>query len=395
MAPKYSIMIPAYNGITYLSSCISTVISQEYSDYELIISDDHSIDGTKDYLNSLKFPNVIVLFTPYKMSMSEHWEWILSHASGDWCIFLGQDDGLLPNFFSLADKLTDIASERKIKTIASERAYYFWPGCELIYGNSHIIYSVIKKTSIFSTKFKMIQALCGYIPYFNLPQMYTTSIFNRSIIEETRKRQGGAFFSTHPQDANIAAISCSLERRYIYSHIPLGWVGTSPKSAGLALNTQINKQLSIDYIGKIKNSSFKYCNKIGDFKLGSCVLYFWGALITTKALQSKLFQLFINSRIMTYIVFAAGKNEIKNNWDTLKDKYIDAEHINNINNSLLTIIMYILKLINSFFRIIERCYIKILKQIYNVKVIKYSKSQLKTMKDINIEVSNFWTNDPQ
>jgi glycosyltransferase involved in cell wall biosynthesis len=384
-------MIPTYNGIQYLPSCISTVISQEYSNYELIISDDHSNDGTKEYLDSLNFPNVTILYTPYKMSMSEHWEWVLSHASGDWCIFLGQDDGLQPNFFTLADKLTDIALKRKIRIIASERAYYFWPGCESVYNNAHISYFSIEKISVFSTRFKMIQALCGYIPYFNLPQMYTTSIFNKSIVEETRKRQGGLFFITHPQDANTAAISCKKKKKYIYSYIPLGWVGTSPKSAGLALNTEINKQLSVEYINKIKNSGIKYCEKIGDFKIGSCVLYLWGALIMTKTLQSKLFQLFINSRIMTYIVFAAGRNEIKKDWDMLKKKYIHIEQINNIKYFLLSIFMYTLKIFNSFSRFIERCYRIILRQLFNVKIIRYSQEQNKTMKDINIEVNNLWT----
>ena len=51
---KYSIIIPVHNGLKYLPTCIETIINQDYDNYELIISDDNSTDGTKEFLNSLK-----------------------------------------------------------------------------------------------------------------------------------------------------------------------------------------------------------------------------------------------------------------------------------------------------------------------------------------------------
>ena len=59
--PKYSIIIPTYNGVQYLPTCIETIISQDYKDYELIISDDHSTDGTKEFLEMLSHPNITVV----------------------------------------------------------------------------------------------------------------------------------------------------------------------------------------------------------------------------------------------------------------------------------------------------------------------------------------------
>ena len=104
--PKYSIVIPSRNGGRYLHACVESIVSQKYKDYELIISDDHSTDGTDEYLNSLNSENITVIRPPQTMCMSEHWEWALSNASGEWLIFVGQDDGLQPHFFPLADRLT-------------------------------------------------------------------------------------------------------------------------------------------------------------------------------------------------------------------------------------------------------------------------------------------------
>lgn len=44
--PKISIGLPVYNGERYLQDCIESLLQQEYHDFELIISDNASTDGT-------------------------------------------------------------------------------------------------------------------------------------------------------------------------------------------------------------------------------------------------------------------------------------------------------------------------------------------------------------
>lgn len=46
MAPKYSIVMPTYNGEKYLVAQIESILLQTIPDFELIISDDHSSDNT-------------------------------------------------------------------------------------------------------------------------------------------------------------------------------------------------------------------------------------------------------------------------------------------------------------------------------------------------------------
>ena len=55
---KYSIIIPVRNGANYLASSAASVLDQRYADYELIISDNHSEDGTAEILQSLKHPRL-------------------------------------------------------------------------------------------------------------------------------------------------------------------------------------------------------------------------------------------------------------------------------------------------------------------------------------------------
>lgn len=314
---KYSLIIPAWNGIKYLPACVDSIVSQGYADYELIISDDHSTDGSKEYLATLApNTNVRVIEPPEPMSMTEHWEWAVSHARGRWLMFVGQDDGVQPYFFQLADKLTAIAEKRSLRTIMSKRAFFFWEGCDAMYGDTAVNYHAIDKIKIKNSKYEALKALLGIQAYFELPQMYTTSLFERSILEEARTRQGGRFLTCHPQDANLAAIACSLDNHYLKSFIPLGWVGTSPKSAGMAISIsnkfssvpdEIN-ELAQAYKRKVEQSKLSYDAVTGgSFAFGDTAVYFWQAILKTPSLRSSALNDFLVSKVFKTIFLGALK----------------------------------------------------------------------------------------
>jgi glycosyltransferase involved in cell wall biosynthesis len=320
--PKYSIIIPARNGGKYLPTCVDTIISQDYCDYELIISDDHSVDGSKEYLATLSsHPNVIVIEPKEPLSMAEHWEWALSHARGEWLIFVGQDDGLQPYFFRLADRLTEIAKKWNLRTIMSERAYFFWKDCGFVYGDIAVRYYARNAIKIHNCRYEAMKALFGLQTYFNLPEMYTTSLFHSDIVREAKRKQQGRLFLTHPQDANLAAIACSLEKRYLMSSIPLGWVGSSLKSAGMAVtqkkpdldaNDKNNDlgALKKEYVDKVNKSKIGYNFLAGDFEFGNLGIYFWQSFLQTPNLRGSLENRILQSKIFRIILFCQVLNEI-------------------------------------------------------------------------------------
>ena len=44
--PKISVIIPVYNNVEFLDSCINSVVNQHYSNLEIIIIDDGSTDNS-------------------------------------------------------------------------------------------------------------------------------------------------------------------------------------------------------------------------------------------------------------------------------------------------------------------------------------------------------------
>ncbi|MGH6911096.1 MAG: glycosyltransferase family 2 protein [Phenylobacterium sp.] len=52
MAPRISCLLPVYNGEAFLTEAIGSILSQTYRDFELILVDDGSRDGTADILRA-------------------------------------------------------------------------------------------------------------------------------------------------------------------------------------------------------------------------------------------------------------------------------------------------------------------------------------------------------
>jgi len=61
MAPEISIVLPVHNGMRYLKESIQSILNQDFDNWELIICDDASSDGSWDYISSL-FDDRIYIF---------------------------------------------------------------------------------------------------------------------------------------------------------------------------------------------------------------------------------------------------------------------------------------------------------------------------------------------
>lgn len=69
MSVETSILIPTYNNGKYLLECIGSILRQEYTNYEIVIIDDHSDDNTFDLLMLLsKFDTRIKYYKNKKRS---------------------------------------------------------------------------------------------------------------------------------------------------------------------------------------------------------------------------------------------------------------------------------------------------------------------------------------
>jgi glycosyltransferase involved in cell wall biosynthesis len=95
MAPKVSVLIPTYNRKVYLRETLESVFAQTYKDYEVVVVDDGSTDGTTEMIKNAGY-NVRYYWTDHKGQPAAR-NRLIKLAQGEYITFLDSDDLLFPD----------------------------------------------------------------------------------------------------------------------------------------------------------------------------------------------------------------------------------------------------------------------------------------------------------
>ena len=97
-----SIIIPVYNVETYLRACLDSVVNEGIGNYEVIIVNDGSTDGSPEIIAQYasKFPGLINVVTKENGGLGSARNAGMDVAAGDYVVFLDSDDYLAENSVS-------------------------------------------------------------------------------------------------------------------------------------------------------------------------------------------------------------------------------------------------------------------------------------------------------
>lgn len=90
-----SVVIPLYNKETSIAQSLKSVLSQEYDDFEVVIVDDGSTDGSVGVVEAMNDPR-IRLIKQENGGPSKARNTGVKNAKGEWILFLDADDEFLP-----------------------------------------------------------------------------------------------------------------------------------------------------------------------------------------------------------------------------------------------------------------------------------------------------------
>ena len=169
-----SVIIPTYNRKSYLMEAIDSVLKQNYSNIEILIVDDNSIDGTgelicnnyKNYDNIYYFKNNINKGPGYNRLKG------FNKAKGKYIVFLDDDDYYTDyNFFGDAIKKFN---ENSNLSFVSANNYIKKEG------KDELIESILN----FNKKVTCVEYLNNFQTVkYPKPQSTFTTIFNKKILE--------------------------------------------------------------------------------------------------------------------------------------------------------------------------------------------------------------------
>ena len=97
MYPLVSIMIPVYNAERYLERCLESVLSQTYSNIEIVLVNDGSTDFSGNICDRYaELDNRIKVFHKHNEGVAATRNYLLSKVNGDYLMFVDSDD-TIPN----------------------------------------------------------------------------------------------------------------------------------------------------------------------------------------------------------------------------------------------------------------------------------------------------------
>src|SRR5687768_12507449 len=91
-SPLVSVVIPAYNREASIVAAIESVLAQSWRDFELLVVDDGSKDGTLAAARSVADPRLRVIAAPKNLGAAGARNLGAAEARGDWIAFQDSDD---------------------------------------------------------------------------------------------------------------------------------------------------------------------------------------------------------------------------------------------------------------------------------------------------------------
>jgi glycosyltransferase involved in cell wall biosynthesis len=109
MTPRVSIGMPVYNGERFLRQAIDSVLGQTYGDFELLISDNASTDGTEGICRAAAQRDARVRYDrrPVNVGAAPNYNGLVAVARGEFFKWAAHDDVLAPTFLERCVGLLD------------------------------------------------------------------------------------------------------------------------------------------------------------------------------------------------------------------------------------------------------------------------------------------------
>jgi len=191
MSPKVSICIPTYNREHYLLEALDSVFAQTYRDYEVVVLDDGSTDGTGEMIKNGRYRNLRYYWQENKGDAAARNK-LLELAQGRFITFLDSDDLLMPD-----------AVERMMKVMEAEGGDIVVYGPYLRIDENGNVYGRCKR-----------KLHTGHITKYlfqNILVHSCGSMFPRSVLQET-----GGFDETLPVCSDYDLwLRLSLKYRFV------------------------------------------------------------------------------------------------------------------------------------------------------------------------------------
>ena len=228
--PRVSIVIPTRNRADLLIGATGSALRQTWDDYELIVSDNCSDDGTAEAAGRFHDDRVRYVRTSEPLLMHGSWHHALGRARGEYITFLCDDDALHPRALALAEE----AIRRTGADVVAWRSCSFclpsWPD-EAERGR--VRFGPPYADRMFELDGRRIIDLAYELrlTFTDLVPKMLNCIVGRGVIERAAQ-DGAKLFHASSPDYSAMLVLALYARRMVLLDLPLVVAGATDRSIG-------------------------------------------------------------------------------------------------------------------------------------------------------------------
>lgn len=232
---KISIAIPTRSRAFFLKSCLSSVLIAARNadcEVEVIVSDNASSDNTASVVESFNAPEIVYTRLEHRVSMRGNFENALSQCAGDYIIFIGDDDGIVPSGLRLLENLikthdVDILNWRLVN--------YNWPNPEIGQpGNIALRWAKLAGNLRHLDSEKLNRAfMAGVTTGYKQGGNIYHGCISRQLIDRVKSKTGAPYFRGSSPDVYASLINMVVvETPILHINRIITFGGSSPRSNG-------------------------------------------------------------------------------------------------------------------------------------------------------------------
>ena len=162
--PLVSVLLPVYNSEKYLRHSIESILNQTYDNFELILINDGSSDGSQIIIKEINDPRLVVLEFEENKGIVEALNYGMDACKGKYIARMDSDD------IAVIDRL-----EKQVNFLETHPEYVVVGGQARIFGESDRLYEVPTDLGIINVAL-----------YFENPLVHPTIMMRRKVLHENQ-----------------------------------------------------------------------------------------------------------------------------------------------------------------------------------------------------------------
>ncbi|WP_152473329.1 glycosyltransferase family 2 protein [Roseovarius sp. THAF9] len=249
-----SIVIPTRDRAQYLRHSLATATAIIDTNIEILVSDNASVDETQKVVSEAQDPRVRYVNTGARLSMRQNFEFALHQSTGDYVIYFGDDDGIIPGQFPFLRKILEV---HRPDALSWDFPVYGWPvdGYGSRVGGVRLVRSkLFGKPALMDATDRLHALERGRLDLFHpLPQLYH-GCMSRDYLGRIARQDGVCMLARSP-DLFVSFRSTQLGGRFLHCNHAFSINGHSPASNGGSFSAQGTKNAQSMEQSKFKSET--------------------------------------------------------------------------------------------------------------------------------------------